>query len=104
MEILHIASVSLTSFRSIEVVISIVLKWLWESGHPSHSGNSQKKLEFKQKLVISKWNSDRELKGDESPADLEKLAQELPGITTPDQDWNTLITDLEIYVDRLSEC
>lgn len=104
LEILHIASVSLTSFRSIEVVISIVLKWLWESGHPSHSGNSQKKLEFKQNLIISKWNSDRELKGDESPADLEKLAQELPGITTPDQDWNTLITDLEIYVDRLSEC
>lgn len=100
-KLLRTVSSSLTSFWSTDTIVSIVLKLLWESGHGS---DSREVLVFKQNLVLSHaeggLDSIRELKGDESPAELEELAQEWPGISSPDQEWNVLLDILERSVDN----
>jgi hypothetical protein len=97
LKILRGAATSLVSFHSIEIVHSIVIKWLWEyqQSLKSHKAPGREiGLFFRQKVTLSTSCSSRELGGHERGEDLEMLAQNW-GIVPPSRDWNFLLDELD---------
>jgi len=97
LEILRAAASSLTSLHSLEVIHSIVLKWIWEYKRSSNQGSTFGQdvgLYFRNKVVLSTGNWTPELSGNEGCEDLERMAQEW-GITSPDSSWDVLISELD---------
>jgi hypothetical protein len=79
LKILRSAASNLTSLHSLEVIHSIVLKWMWEFKRSLNQGSAFGQgvgLCLQNKVVLSTANSTRELHGDEGCEDLERLAQE----------------------------
>jgi hypothetical protein len=78
LEILRNAATNFFSFHSIEIIHSIVLKWLREYHQPLKTDDAPRLeagLCFRQRVVLSIYDSSHELGGHERCEDLELIAQ-----------------------------